>query len=160
MPTEITIEGFKKTFASIQAATRAMIDPNSRAFDRSILYMDTRTALTFNELAFGGSFRGVDWEYFAESSFGRRRPSGELIEQGSKIMWDTGTLSKQAASVRRRSPGKVEMGPVGNSEAYADFQALLRPFIFIQEGVDPEKMAQIFANEFELAWNAPGLFAL
>lgn len=158
--TEIKLEGFKEAFASIQAATNAMINPESRAFDRSVLYMDTRTALTFNELAFGGSFRGVQWDYFAEASFGRKRPSGEIIQDGSKIMWDQGTLSKQAASVRSRSAGQVVMGPVGNSEAYADMMQEMREFLFFESGVDDEQIARIFAREYEVAWEDPALFAL
>lgn len=160
MPDKFTIkmEGHKQVLASMAAGLMTMTDSAGPGFDRAILYMDTRTALTFNELAFGGSFRGVTWDYFAPESFGQKRPSKEIIEEGSTIMWDTGNLAKEAASVINRSRSQVVLGPVGVSKKYGPFQHALRPYLFIEEGKDDEQIAKIFAGEFETSWESGASF--
>lgn len=45
------------------------------------------TAEHFQRLKYGGTWRGVTWKYFSPGSFGRKRPSGQVINPGIKA-WD------------------------------------------------------------------------
>lgn len=144
----VVVEGLKETVDAFAHMVHFLTNPFNRAFDRAILYMETRTALTFQQLAYGGDFRGVHWEHWAESSLWTKRAgTGELITPDTPIMWATGTLAGEAASVRKRDSQGVELGPVGNSEDYAPIHQELRPFLFFEEGVDDAVIAGMFATE-------------
>lgn len=148
----VTITGVDETLRRLALLQLAVFGEEARAFLRSTLYMEAVTTRTFEELAFGGDYRGVHWDHFAEESIGSKRPSGAIIDEDTPILWDTGTLAKEAVSVIERTPTRVDLGPVGPAAAYGPFQQEARPFLFIQEGVDDREIGSIFAEEAALAW--------
>jgi len=115
-------------------------------------YMRTVTDNTFKRLRFGGTYRGVSWDYFAPQYTrktdgvtvpawggvskvhgsgnvkGRKRASGARVKVGDSVVQDLGTLRANAALVLQMTKDRLILGNPNLS--YAAEQAEMRPFLF------------------------------
>lgn len=74
----------------------------------------------FDKLSHGGDNRGAHWPYYAESSIGKRRPSGSIIKRGDRILQDTGALKNAAGrTFTQISPFEAEFSTEGIKYAAA-----------------------------------------
>jgi|TARA_R110000824_G_scaffold190214_2_gene371644 hypothetical protein len=144
-------------------------------FRRFSVYMRQVTDNTFKHLRKGGSYRGVDWDYFAPQYTrksdgvtvpawggvpkvrgrglvkGRKRPSGMRVQSGDSVVQDLGTLRARAALVTALKKNRLEMGPQG--VAYAAAQDALRPFIFFSLPKDSEALYKIAMKHLDKSVN-------
>jgi len=134
-------------------------------------YMRTVTDNTFKALRHGGTYRGVQWDYFADQYTrksdgvtvpawggvpkvrgrgvvqGRKRASGARVSAGDSIVQDSMVLRGEAALVLTMSPGRLRMG---TNLSYAKYQARWRPFLFFTEK-DAKEVVNIAVRRLQQA---------
>lgn len=133
-------------------------------------YMRTVTDNTFKALRHGGTYRGVQWDYFADQYTrksgvtvpawggvpkvrgrgvvkGRKRASGARVSAGDSIVQDSMVLRGEAALVLTMSPGRLRMG---TNLSYAKHQARWRPFLFFTEK-DAKEVVNIAVRRLQQA---------
>ena len=100
------------------------------------VYMGHQTGQTFERLRLGGTYRGITWKYFSPNYIGKKRPSGQIVEQGDALLDDTGTLKGNAIDPQLKiQPKRLVMGV---NLDYAAKQQRMRPFLFFHQPKDSE----------------------
>ena len=97
-----------------------------------------RTGATFDQLAHGGTYRGVHWPPF------RKEPSKSRGGWSARLLEDTGRLRSSVGDIFRVENGRLIFG---SRVPYAATQQKLRPFLFFQLPDDAMAATRI-ATEF------------
>ena len=105
--------------------------------------MINRTMQTFDQLAYGGTYRGVTWAPFSRNYV--RRPSGKKVTPQSKLLVDTGQLRASIATGIRITPKGLQLFTTKN---YGAVQQKKRPFLFFEPVRDPDALRSIIVNYY------------
>lgn len=101
-------------------------------------YVSERTEKTFDTLAHGGSFRGVNWPPLSKNY--KKRPSGAKVTPSTRLLDDTGRLKQQAINPRIDNRGAITFEV---DLDYAKSVAKRRPFLFFEMPQDLNAAAEI-----------------
>jgi len=146
------------------------IDPRP-FFKRAKVVLIKWTRETFDQLGNGGSYRGVEWPWFAPQYTrkdgtvvpaeggvakvrgdgvvqGRLRPSGARVTSSSQLMRDKGRMSREGGLSSRMDRNKLELR---SGMKYGGHQQKLRPWLFINAPSEVNTLRNMLIKSLERA---------
>jgi len=141
MPLKIEVKAGHERLSSFAEKVRLLGEDWLPEFQGAMI---RKTDETFDELAHGGSFRGVTWPWFKRTPPARRGGAGALLLQ------DTGRLRREAAAtIFVRSDSETSFGTL---LPYAAAQQKMRPFLFFELPGDAETARDVAINFLRRAY--------